>query len=122
MVSEHRAPFLVSVAALCGRRPRLARPARAGNGISVGGPTRLGQRAEPSGVSHDRVPNGCAVSDSGRQRRPLGALYSPNSTQRPLCPDLLGERGDCEDVVADAALAAAGSGLVRGGGFLLILF
>jgi hypothetical protein len=36
MVGEHRASFLVSVAALCGRRPRLARLARAGNGISVG--------------------------------------------------------------------------------------
>ena len=81
MVSEHRASFLVSVAAPCGRRPRLAGPARAGNGVSVGGPTRLGQRAEPSGVSHDRVPNGCAVFDCGRHRVPFWALYDPNGTQ-----------------------------------------
>jgi hypothetical protein len=35
MMSEHRASFPVSVAALCGRKPRVARLAGAGNGVSV---------------------------------------------------------------------------------------
>ena len=33
MMNEHRASFLVSVAALCGRRLRLARLRAAGNGV-----------------------------------------------------------------------------------------
>jgi hypothetical protein len=35
MVTEHRASFLVSCAAPCGCKTRLARPAGAGNGISA---------------------------------------------------------------------------------------
>ena len=57
MVGEHRAPFLVSVAALCGRTPRLARLAGAGNGVSVEGRPGLGSGPSQVGVSHGRVPS-----------------------------------------------------------------
>ena len=57
MVSEHRASFLISCAAPCGCKPRLARLAAAGNGISVEGRPGLGSGPSQVGVSHGRVPS-----------------------------------------------------------------
>lgn len=50
MVSEHRASFLASCAAPCGCKPRLARLAGPGNGVSV-----PGSRRRRAGVKSDRL-------------------------------------------------------------------
>ena len=47
MVTEHRASFLVSCAAPCGRKPRVARLSGRGNGVSVGEATRPEDLSRP---------------------------------------------------------------------------